>query len=894
MPVTLRAQVSALATVTVDEAHAQEVHDAASELLNRLNEVETAARRDEKDDTDINLERVKCLDLMRRCRDKGAKRALLKVSEAARIHRDKKRFRGKAAAPGLQLTLSGPKLREPKRSAAAATAGAKEEDDAAAPSSAASPSMAPAGAGAGAVGDDAEEDVGESDASDASDAVAASSVTRPNKKQRKAPPSDAELTKITARRATAWNGALSGFGWIDRDTVVRTAAGLETREQHYLKYGRATCLGCNESKSFDDPSNAVKHEKRPSHVVIWSKHLVTERAKFNTHFNRGLSSSSVLTAEQLTARRERLLEARTLAAARIVGGGTNPTQMDALFGTESPVQSAVAALRTSAGMGLGHGGTIGRDLVKAEIQLKKTMSGLMLNGPFGEPISGALTIDGATFHHLHALGVAFESAYLELPLFLGLVFAEPDEDEDEGFSYDHARCTEDLIALMHSYGVGVNPKEPEAPLDREKVLAALRLMLTCVMGDNVSYNAAVARLLGVALGKCIPHALSLTVKKSLLTLPLFKALVLDSSTLIYSGGSAKRAKALRVLGLNPNELKVYPNRFAGVINPAAYRLKNWDVCKTFHTTSTLLPSTMAVASSDSPEDDERNLHGHYAQKSKEAHESPAAPVVLAACGVMFKSVPDLIKALSADGDHTPTDAAAQLLEYREHLLTCKTDAASVVNQAAHIALGEVVPAAMMKTFKCQLAPVIESMMTESLASFDKHIGPMLDYLKMRQIYNPNMLAEVPAAADAVKKEDVGATSASFGPELKRQFIAYKQEVARLYNADKLKVPIPSTEEWNKMRPEERDKVIDGRFGYIHPAAWWRSKVAKWPALTKIALWHLSFPTSSIYIERVFARMRMMAVPQRLSASRETFARELLFRANLELVDKMLEVSVSRI
>ena len=118
----------------------------------------------------------------------------------------------------------GQKERKPKRSAAA-TSGAEEEDDAAAPSSAASPSMAPAGAGAVGAG----EDVGESDASDASDAAVASSVTRPKKKQRKAPPSDAELVKITVRRATAWNGALSGFGWIDRDTVVHTDAGLKIR-----------------------------------------------------------------------------------------------------------------------------------------------------------------------------------------------------------------------------------------------------------------------------------------------------------------------------------------------------------------------------------------------------------------------------------------------------------------------------------------------------------------------------------------------------------------------------------------------------------------------------------------------------------------------------------------
>jgi len=143
--------------------------------------------------------------------------------------------------------------------------------------------------------------------------------------------------------------------------------------------------------------------------------------------------------------------------------------------------------------------------------------------------------------------------------------------------------------MMHSFGVGVGPKEPGAPLDREKVLKALRLMLTCVMGDNVTYNAAVARLLSVALGKCIPHALSLTVKKSLLQLPGFKALVVDSSTILWAGGTNKRVKALRGLGVDPNKLRVHPNRFAGTLEPAQYRLEKFDACKTFHTTSELLP-----------------------------------------------------------------------------------------------------------------------------------------------------------------------------------------------------------------------------------------------------------------------------------------------------------------
>lgn len=42
------------------------------------------------------------------------------------------------------------------------------------------------------------------------------------------------------------------------------------------------------------------------------------------------------------------------------------------------------------------------------------------------------------------------------------------------------------------------------------------------------------------------------------------------------------------------------------------------------------------------------------------------------------------------------------------------------------------------------------------------------------------------------------------------------------------------------------------------------------------------------MERVFARMRMMGVPQRLSADNATFSRELRFRANQPLVNSMVQ------
>ena len=94
-----------------------------------------------------------------------------------------------------------------------------------------------------------------------------------------------------------------------------------------------------------------------------------------------------------------------------------------------------------------------------------------------------------------------------------------------------------------------------------------------------------------------------------------------------------------------------------------------------------------------------------------------------------------------------------------------------------------------------------------------------------------------------------------------------------------------------MRPADRDASTADRVGYLRPSEYWRGKLSKWRLLAPVAMWHLGFPTSSIAIERVFARMRMMGVPQRLSADNATFSRELRFRANQPLCNTMIQEAI---
>jgi hypothetical protein len=107
-------------------------------------------------------------------------------------------------------------------------------------------------------------------------------------------------------------------------------------------------------------------------------------------------------------------------------------------------------------------------------------------------------------------------------------------------------------------------------------------------------------------------------------------------------------------------------------------------------------------------------------------------------------------------------------------------------------------------------------------------------------------------------------------------------------------PVATADEWNAMRPAEREAHIAGRWGYLPASKYWLGKLTTWPLLARVALWHLGFPTSSISIERVFAKMRMMGQPQRLSADNETFARELFLRANITLFRRVLRAKLSAV
>ena len=97
------------------------------------------------------------------------------------------------------------------------------------------------------------------------------------------------------------------------------------------------------------------------------------------------------------------------------------------------------------------------------------------------------------------------------------------------------------------------------------------------MGDNVTFNAALASELGLPLGKCIPHALNLIVKSFFKIMPEVGVLTNLAGSIMKAGGGGKRMAQWERLNLNPKNAITYPNRFASVLSNAVYRTEHFRV-----------------------------------------------------------------------------------------------------------------------------------------------------------------------------------------------------------------------------------------------------------------------------------------------------------------------------
>ena len=576
------------------------------------------------------------------------------------------------------------------------------------------------------------------------------------------------------------------------------------------------------------------------------------------------AAAAALAAESVEARATRVAaedSLRALTHASLVSKGVTPSAMPALLGINSPTRAGLRELEKR-GINVGAVGTVGRDLPKAydllTNHLKKKLTGAY----------GFLVTDGATFAKDKAVAILFETSSHPKPVLLALIV--PDSLE----TYDHEAAAEDIRTQMLNYNISHDH-------------------VTSLMGDNVEFNTALARALGVARAKCLAHALNLGVKHAFKQLPQLKGLLQDAAGIITAGGTSKRAAELRSdeYGLDPNKMMYYSNRFGSVVLTAQYREENFGAVKLWHTMGMTLPSAADAAApaddDDDVNDDEAGLSKSAlllkrAERARLAYQDPWAQLHLIIVDIMFGEVPRLITLVSGTFDAVPSDILDDLRLYRARLASIAAPPAAggngvgagaraTINQATARGYPEATIAKKGEACNKFGLPLMKAA-AAALANYDKHITPAMEVLTYRFRFDVRREPERSATgAYDYSKEWYGCLPQNFGVAINVEWATYVDEW------------------WSKSAPDpEGDEEDHPKFYWakMDNHKYWKSKKI-WPKLQAVALFWKEVPTSSVSAERVFGVGRIIDVPQRRSMSWDTFRHELSFRIHEPDLDGLL-------
>ena len=213
------------------------------------------------------------------------------------------------------------------------------------------------------------------------------------------------------------------------------------------------------------------------------------------------------------------------------------------------------------------------------------------------------------------------------------------------------------------------------------------------MGDNVSFTVALARELGVPLGKCMAHAVNLTVMHGVDHLPVLDALTTTAGSLNRAGGSGKRWAQLVALGLRPGEMMTLATRFVSLAKNAKYRLEHFGIIRQWTVGLGGAGAGAAAAADDDDDDDDSDedddaeedaVAAVTATKRKRiqvvvaAYNRLDAKVHLAVCDKLFSRAITLIELCSANANGASAELIASLKAYGRHLAAAATLPGAIV------------------------------------------------------------------------------------------------------------------------------------------------------------------------------------------------------------------------
>jgi hypothetical protein len=547
------------------------------------------------------------------------------------------------------------------------------------------------------------------------------------------------------------------------------------------------------------------------------------------------------TEEDKAARSAALLQVANESQALVVASGVNPTLAFNLFG-DGKLLSRSFTYTFLEGIYFPSPNTITANVAKAALSVEEVIKVKM-----SASLSYCIVItDGASFRRDKAVAVLLSSGALgSAPEALDLIW--PSSADDAPTVYDYNRAAEDIKAVLRRFDI-----------DMSRVLM--------LMGDNVNFNNALSRALGVLRGNCYSHALSLCVKHAVPHLPGFRTLVVQASAVIFAGGTHKRKLELEAppYNLSANKLVYYGNRFGSSISAARYRAEHYDKVAQWYTTGATVAEN-AVDDDDEEEGDDMGDDVPVVSKAtiarvQAAYKDEFSEVPLRAAVELLGDVTELI-ALSSSNT-PPLELMGKLQLLRETLEVAREDPTDIISPAMHKS-DYAFPVAAGAKFKdlrdnvAKLSDAVKAAAAAAVERFDKHIKPTLHILQYAARFSPHQQPEV-VEVPAMTKEFFGALPEDYGAGLKAQ---YKM--------------------WSTSHNPQSAAGMSA-FDY------WSSKLSTWPTLAKLGLYWTEMVTSSVAAERSFGILRAIGAPTRAGASRETVTNEWKLRVNRAFLETILE------
>ena len=308
------------------------------------------------------------------------------------------------------------------------------------------------------------------------------------------------------------------------------------------------------------------------------------------------------------------------------------------------------------------------------------------------------------------------------------------------------------------------------------------------MGDNVTYNDKLARLLGVNRLKCLSHALALVFKDFTSVFPTWEDATTKLGGIVSSGGSSAKKAELRKVGVDWTKLSGYPNRWGSTSDAAAFLLSDSspvvDAAAVGLFVAPLPKRVICViadklyewdADSDS-EDEENGIDNAAAMAARRegmavkrrlaalfSEETGSAQNLAIEIGVVLaatENIPSSITRASANTGNVGEDFLDQIHLIERSLIRAMNPATApfLVNAAHARSPFKRTPLQLAAT-TARLTPLIVEAATKAHLKFLKHIPDAIIFLKWRRLYDPRVK---PTAYSG--SLEVEAMSAYFGCE----------------------------------------------------------------------------------------------------------------------------------